>query len=426
MKTYLALFAVLLAGWGSATAARAQQAAVADLLKTGDEMIRSVARLRSLEPKGPIEKGVKSREEISKFLNERVQAEYEPGTIEREGRILRKLGMIPAAMDYRGFVIRLLTEQVGGFYDSERKTFFIASWLPVEEQKPVMIHELTHALQDQHFGISAKIKENRSLNSDDRMLALQAVMEGDAMVVMLQYLLEPAKRHFSQLPDLSVIMQAQMASMQAQFPVFKESPAYLKETLLFPYGYGASFIQHGWTRSPSWGAIDRIYADMPVSTEQIMHPEKYFGERDLPKPVRTDDLVTALGASWKPAVKNVLGEFTLGLLMSLHLTEERSRRAAAGWGGDEVLLLENAEGRDAVVLSTTWDTPEDAENFYTSMDEWFRRRFPKAQRSGETPEGFSLVDNGEFYWMRKNGNAIRIIFGLPEADGKALKLVESR
>ena len=108
----------------------------------------------------------------------------------------------------------------------------------------------------------------------------------------------------------------------------------------------------------------------------------------MPKPVETQNFVARLGPGWKVAGKNVLGEFSLGLLMSLHLTEERSRRAAAGWGGDQALLLENEEGRDVVLLSTVWDTTEDAEKFYGAMDEWFRQRYPKAERSNRISNRF--------------------------------------
>ena len=155
-------------------------------------------------------------------------------------------------------------------------------------------------------------------------------------------------------------------------------------------------LQYVWRKNPSWEAVNKIYSEMPVSTEQIMHPEKYYGERDMPKPVSSENFVARLGPDWKIADKNVLGEFSLGLLMSLHLTEERSRKAASGWGGDQVVLLENKEGEDFVLLSTVWDTTEDAETFYGAMDEWFRLRYPKTPRSNESPTGFSLFQNGEF------------------------------
>jgi hypothetical protein len=411
---------MLFMGLGGTAPAFAQVALESDLLKTGDEMLRSTAHLRGLEPKGPIQKGVKDKAEITRYLNERVRAEYAEGKVEKEARVLRKLGFIPESMDYRAFVIKLLTEQIGGYYDPDKRTFFIASWLSSEEQKPVMIHELTHALQDQHFDVAGILKEDRSMGNDDRILSHQAVMEGDGMVVMLQYFLEPLKRHFSQLLDLSAIMQAQMTTTQLQFPVFKEAPSFLRETLLFPYGYGASFLQYAWRQSPSWQSVNKIYSDMPVSTEQIMHPEKYFGERDAPKPAHAEELAARLGPNWKVSDKNVLGEFTLGLLMSLHLTEERSRRAASGWGGDQVLLLENDEGKDAVLIGTVWDTAGDAEKFYEAMDEWFRQRYPKTQRSNETPTGFSLIQNGEYHSMQRDGTHVQLIIGLPEADGNRL------
>lgn len=420
MLRYFTLLFTVVLGLGGIAPSFAQQAKVSELLKTGDEMLLSAARLRGLNPKGPIKQGVKNRDDISKYLNERIQAEYSSGEIEKEGRILKKLGLIPETLDYKAFIIRLLTEQVGGYYDPDKKTFFIASWLSSEEQKPVMIHELTHALQDQHFDVAKILKEDRSLQNDDRILAHEAVMEGDGMVVMLQYLLEPAKRHFSQLQDLSSIMRAQMASMQLQFPVFKEAPAYIQETLLFPYGYGASFLQYAWRKNPSWEAVNKIYSDMPATTEQVMHPEKYFVERDTPKPVNTGDFTARLGDGWKVTGKNVLGEFTLGLLMSLHLTEERSRRSAMGWGGDQALLLENEAGKEAILIGTVWDTAEDSEKFFTAMDEWFRQRYPKTPRTNETPAGFSLSQNGEFHSMHRDGNAVRLVFGLPEADGRKL------
>lgn len=422
MRLYLALHLTIILSLGGIAPAYAQEANESDLLKTTDEMLQTAARLRGLEPKGPVQRGVKDKAEITRYLNERVKAEYSQGEIEKEGKILRKLGLIPETMDYKAFIIRLLTEQVGGFYDSDKQTFFIASWLSSEEQKPVMIHELTHALQDQHFDVEKIMKEDRSLQNDDRILAHQSVMEGDGMVVMLQYLLEPVKRHFSQLLDLSSIMQAQMLSMQMQFPVFKEAPAYLRETLLFPYGYGASFLQYAWRKSPSWQAVNSLYSDLPASTEQIMHPEKYFGERDNPKSANAEDIAARMAPDWKIAGKNVLGEFTLGLFMSLQLTEERSRRAAAGWGGDQVLLLENDDGKNAVLIATVWDGAEDAGKFYSAMDEWFRQRFPKTQRTNETPAGFSLIQDGEYHSMRRDGTSVQLIIGLPEKYGVRLDL----
>ncbi len=395
-----------------------QVADTTELLKTADELLQTVTKLRGLEPKSSILKGIRSRAEISQYLNERVHEDYSENDLQAEEKVLRKLGLIPASINYKEFVLKLLTEQVGGYYDPDKKTLYIAAWLTADEQKPVLVHELTHALQDQHFDVGRILKENRKLRNDDRTLAHQAVLEGDGMVVMLQYLLEPIKRHFSQLPDLAFIMQAQMASMQSQYAVFKNAPPYLRESLLFPYGYGAAFLQKAWLKNPSWEAVNKIYSDLPASTEQIIHPEKYLNERDNPKSVPHDDPAARIGKGWKITYRNVLGEFSLSLLLDLHLTEERARRSVSGWGGDQVSLLENAEGKNAVFVNTVWDTPEDAEKFYLAIQDWFQKGYPRAIKTDEPPGGFSLVQDGEFHSVRHRGDSVRFIVGQPEADAR--------
>ncbi len=415
------LWAVLVSAATAGFAAYAQVADTSELLKTADELVQAVTKLRGLEPRSPIQKGVKSREEIAQYLKERVQQDYDPGELEAEGKMLKRLGLIPAGLDYREFVLRLLSEQVGGYYDPEKDTLFIASWLSVEEQKPVLVHELTHALQDQYFDIGKMHKEGQKYRDDDRALARQALLEGDAMAVMLQYLLEPLQRHFSQLPDLAFIMRAQMSSMQSQYAVFKDAPAFLQESLLFSYGYGAAFLQKVWAADPSWQAVNRIYSDMPASTEQIMHPEKYLNSRDNPKTVPGIVPAEEIGAGWKTTYENTLGEFSLGLLLSLRLSEERSRRAAAGWGGDKAALLENGEGKDAVFIRTVWDTPEDAEQFFLAMQDWLQKGYPKADRTDESPSGFSLLYGGECHSIRREGSDVRLVIGLPESDAQNLR-----
>jgi len=403
------------------TLASVQETAPADLLKTAEEMVQQVARLRGLEPKAPIPMGVKSRDEISNFLNEHVRENIEDGELQSEGKMLHRLGLIPPSMDYKDFTLKLLTEQVGGYYDPDKKTFFIAGWLPAEQQKPVMVHELTHALQDQYFDLNRVLHEERKLHNDDRMLARQAIFEGDGMAVMLNFILQPAKRNFASLPDLVFVMRSQFGAMDSQFEVFKSAPVYLKETLLFPYGYGAAFLQKVWAAKPSWEAVNKVYSDLPVSTEQIIHPEKYIGTRDNPKPVEYEDPAVRLGKGWKMSYKNVLGEFTIDLLLRLNLSEEQASRAAAGWGGDQALLLENEAGKDIVFAATTWDTADDADEFYQAMSDWLQRKYPKGHKAASSPNGFSLTQDGEFHMIQRDGLKIQFILGLPEADAPKLK-----
>jgi hypothetical protein len=377
-------------------------------------MLQRVSRLRGLEPKTPIPMGVKTRDEIAKFLSEHVKDSVDEAELQGEGKMLHKLGLLPSSLDYKEFTLKLLTEQVGGYYDPDRKTFFIAGWLPIDQQKPVMVHELTHALGDQYFDLNKVLKQDRKLNNDDRVLAHQAIFEGDGMAVMLNFLLQPAGRDFASLPDLVFVMRSQFGTMDSQFPVFSSAPVYLKETLFFPYGYGAAFLQKVWSKHPSWDAVNKIYSDLPASTEQVMHPDKYLGTRDNPKTVEFEDPAVQLGKGWKTSYRNVFGEFGLDLLLKLQVSEEQSKRAAAGWGGDQALLLENEAGKDAVFVATTWDTADDVDEFYQAMSDWLQRRYPKAKRTSQMPNGFSLSLDGENHSIRRDGLKVQFLIGAPE------------
>jgi hypothetical protein len=421
MRIRLAMLLLAILALGGIAAAFVQETAPSELLKTADEMTQVAVRIRGLEPKAPLARGVKSRDDIFKYLNDSVNENYSQQELQEEGKLLHILGLIPASMDFKDYILKLYTEQVAGFYDPEKRTFFIASWLPLDMQKPAMVHELTHALQDQYFEIGKTLKQDRQLHNDDVALAHEALREGDAVAVMLDYQLEPVKRTFSQLPDLAPVMGVVMSSMQSQFPVFNSAPPFLQETLFFPYRYGASFLQKMWAKNPSWEFVNKAYSDLPASTEQIMHPEKYLESRDEPKSVNAEALVAKLGGGWKVSYKNVLGEFSMGLLLNVHLSEGRSKRAAAGWGGDQILLLENGSGKNAILVDTVWDTPEEANEFFDAMQEWLQKRCPNASKSDETPAGFSLTQDKEINSLHREGTGVRFIIGLPASDAQLLR-----
>lgn len=412
---FLMLVLMLLLG-GSARAVLQEAAQPEKLLAVADELVPVVSRLRGLAPKAPIQKGIKSREEISEYLNGQVSANYEKDDLKRTGVLLQKLGLIPADMDYAGFMLKLLTEQVGGFYDPEKKAFYVAGWLSAEEQKPAMVHELTHALQDQYFDLAGMEKRDRKMHNDDLALAHQAIAEGDATAVMLNYILEPAGRNFLQLPDMVFIMRSQLSLMSNQFEVLKSAPEYIKETLVFPYSYGAAFMQKARAHGEPWSVVDKMYADMPATTEQIIHPEKYLVQRDNPKPVTAEDPVFRLGQSWKATYRNVMGEFGLFLLLKLNLPEESAKSAAEGWGGDQIVLVEDeGANKSAVFFDSTWDDKSSADRFYGALAAWLQKKYPQGRKIEESDNGFGLVSAGEYRSVRRRGNDVRLILGLPES-----------
>lgn len=401
---------------GNAQALLQEASPQAKLLEAADELIPVVVKIRGLSPKAPIAKGVKSREEIARAITEEADRKLDPGRLKAEGLVLRKLGLIPPDLDYGSFLVKLMIEQVGGYYDSETKSLYIAGWLQPDDQKPALVHELTHALQDQYFDLDGIMQSDRKLQNDDRSLAHLAIAEGDATGVMLDYILQPAGRTFEQLPDLVFIMRSQLMLMNNQFEVLKSAPDFMKETLLFPYGYGAAFMQKVRARNETWSAVDRIYKDLPSSTEQIIHPEKYLLTRDDPKSVQLDDPSAEMGTGWQAVYRNVLGEFSLFLLLKLNLPEEQARSAASGWGGDQLMLLEDGSGgRSALFLETVWDDASSAERFFGALSTWLQRRYPQAKKSNESANGFTLNQGGECHSILRRENGVRLIVGLPGA-----------
>ena len=331
-----------------------------DLLSSADEILEIVSELRELEIKRPVEKGIKSRSEIETFLMERINKEYP----------------IPPDLDLYAFMLELLTEQLAGYYDPYSETFYIADWIPLALQEPVMAHELTHALQDQHFNLEQYLKPTDG--NDDTTLARSALIEGEGLLIMLDYSLRPMGRTSLDIPDIIEANRAQTAMIDAQFPVFANAPNYLRETLLFPYTYGASFLQKIVRRS-SWSQVNEIYADLPTSTEQILHPSRYFEERDEPTRLNSSKLPPPLSGTWETVFENVLGEFTLYLLLQEGVDEGIALTASNGWDGDSIRLLENSEGKEAVILQTIWDSKADADQFQTAYLSAVKKRFPDLQ-----------------------------------------------
>ncbi|HUV12918.1 MAG TPA: hypothetical protein VMY18_04685 [Acidobacteriota bacterium] len=351
---------------------------VSELLKSADEVLETVVEIRELKPREPIQKGIQSREEVRAYLVSRIQEEYPKDQIEVEERLLEKLGLIPPDLQLYEFMLELLTEQVAGYYDPDSKTFIIADWIPLEIQKPVMAHELTHALQDQYFDLKRFLTPVEG--NDDTTLAHNALIEGEGFIIMLDYTLRPMGRSAADIPDLIELNRAQMPLMEAQFPIFGKAPDYLKETLIFPYAYGGAFIKRI-LEEGSWQDVDRVYSNLPESTEQILHPEKYLNSPDHPTEVDTETLQKKLSEDWEPVVENVLGEFSTYLLLKEYISDEQAQRASKGWDGDRVELWESERGNTALLLSTIWDGTADASEFFEAYSELVVKKYPQAERS---------------------------------------------
>jgi hypothetical protein len=306
-------------------------------LAAADEVLQQMSAILKLPVIHPLKKSVRSREEIRQYLMREQQQENESKRY-ADARALEAFGLLPHGFDLDGFLLRLLTEQVAGLYDPRAQEFYIADWIPAEQQRTVMAHELTHALQDQHFHLRQWMHAARP--NDDAEAARQAVVEGSAVAAMLDYELRGLGRSVTDLPDLEPLISS-VTGEAVRSPELSAAPPYLRAALLFPYLQGAVFTQAVLKARGGWAGFVAVFARPPVSTREILHPELYLQGGGVVEPVRLPAARRWRPRGWELLDENVVGEFNLRQILAQAGDSRRAEDLAAGWRGDRYAILEN-------------------------------------------------------------------------------------
>ena len=317
-------------------------------------------KLRGLSKRKEVPCLVQNREQVEQFLVSTMDTKYPSRRLEHEEIELKAVGFLPAEFNYRRGLIEFYASQVGGYYDPEVKHFVMAGWMPGALQTTVAIHELTHALQDQHFDLEAFTDVRKY--STDELLARSALVEGDATAVMNDFtrsLVGGGSIAAEQSIDGILVQNAMGFSlMSATAPV----PKSLQMMLFFPYQSGLRFV-HSLLREGGYHRVDAAYAKPPQSSEEILHPEKY-GKGDFER--LGADVVLENSGEDPAAVEyaDTLGEFGIAtLLTQLGEAPAAAAREAAGWAGDTLVIVGRAEGSPAVYWVSQWDSVSDMREF---------------------------------------------------------------
>ncbi len=364
------------------------------------EILPQIEALRALGLKLPLDVSVKTKTELRAYLIERLKKDLPPDLLLASQKGLQMLGLLPKGMNLEAFVIDLLTEQIAGFYDEEAKKLFLMAETPLVLQKACLSHEITHAIQDQQLDLKALGLDRK--DNDDYVMAVKSLIEGDAILVMLDYMIQAAATDAQMLADVMRLSE-NPAMMSAD--VLASAPAYIKSELLFPYLSGVSFVTLLKTRG-GWPLINAAYRHPPLSTEQILHPEKYLDKPDPPVLVSTPDLSKALGPAWKRLAVNVLGEATIRVFCQEFRLETKADQVAQGWGGDQFGVYHcpppptGGAEKIAIAWFTTWDSETDAREFYDAYAAAVRQKYPEARprvagktrRAGTRPSGWTAED----------------------------------
>jgi len=293
----------------------------------------------------------RSRDEVRAYLEQEFNTQLTPEELAGTETAYRLLGLLPDTLDLRAFLLDLLTEQVAGYYDPKTKVLYVVDDASAEMRDITITHELMHALQDQHTDLT----QIDSLAGDnDRMVAMQAVVEGQAVYEQLA-VMTGGQDGEPKIPGGWGRVREMIREGQSSMPKFSSAPMLLQETLLFPYLSGAEFVRRVKRARPGIAP----FSPFAASTEQILHPERYLDSLpDLPTRVtfgapRTGTLLH----------EDNLGEFETRLLLFAHLQDEAAAvRGAAGWDGDRYQVIETSAG-PAFAWVTVWDSAAEAAEF---------------------------------------------------------------
>jgi hypothetical protein len=380
------------------------------------DVLQETSTLRKLAILRPVKSGAQSRAEIERMIMKNLDEDTTPQEMHASEIALKKLGLVPQDFQYRPFIVSLLTEQVAGYYDPKEREFFLADWIDVDGQKPVMAHELTHALQDQHFNL--RRFEKWPKGDSDAELAAHALIEGDATLAM--------KFYIERSPMRAIAMLRSIEASGSSSEQIDKAPRALRESLLFPYEKGLVWVTSLYKHDGNWDRVSKAFTELPQSTEQILHVEKYYA-REAPVKLALPDIASALGSGWKRVDYDVNGEWSYYLILDEYLkSTAESRRAAEGWGGDRYAVYESKnKGEVLIAQLTSWDTENDAVEFYDAYAKRTARRYAGATETGTADNQASTLRTwrtGEgTVVLERRGARVLILEGLPEkTDTKSL------
>jgi hypothetical protein len=349
-----------------------------------------------------------SKEELHRYLEQRLRETVKPDDARAEELTLKMLGLVPPDFDLRKNTLDLLTEQAAAFYDYNQKKLFVlegAGGGPraagSDEERVALVHELAHALADQHFHLAKYIHEG--MRSDDSATARQAVMEGQATWLMAAYISREGGGK-PEVPEavLDMMKKSIEGSAAQQYPVFSQAPLYIRESLVFPYADGLAF-QDAVFRKLGREAFSEVFIRPPASSGQILHPQRYFeqglghGGAIIPNPPPLPE-----SREFRKLADGTLGELDFRVLLSQYSTAAEGEAVAMHLAGGSYELFEHKREKFPVLgVASTWDSPESARKYFEQYRQVMEGKWKKLEIANETPELMEgRGDSGYFrVWM---------------------------
>ena len=376
-----------------------------------DGISRDLETITGLRFKKPVPYAQLDKKQLREFLSHRIDKALKPADLKAETLVLRMLGLIPKDFDLRQETVDLMTEQAAAFYDYQKKKLFLIAGGGEagggDSSVMALAHELAHALADQNFHLEKYIKQNNQ--SDDAATARMAVMEGQATWLMSAYLHQKAGLGSDIPKPILDMMGDSLDSGAAQYPVFSQSPLYIRDSLIFPYKAGLLF-QDALFRKEGKQAFAQVFLRAPISTQQIMHPERYLERLD---PVLPGVPRIPREKEYRRLAEGTLGEFDYRVLLTQYADKELGEQLSGALAGSQFALLEHKRDHAPLLAwASQWQTEAKARQFFDFYRGALARKSKPVETGADSPGLLQGRNEYGYYRVTWAGAKIESIEGL--------------
>lgn len=401
------------------------------LFSSVDSILQLDSKITGLPVLQPVKRRLVTRDEVEQYLMHQLQNDRDAKRLQSSELVLKKFGLLDRDFQLKPFLIQLLREQIAGYYDDKTKTVNLLDWIPPDEQKPVLAHELTHALQDQYIhlekwdrdddqSISKNVQQdNKRIATDEADTVRDAVVEGQAMAVFVDYVLAPSGKTLLTAPQVADKMNEAMGDT-SDSPTLADAPLVLQRSLIFPYTAGLNFVRAVWTAKGRDAAFAGMLDHPPSSTFEIMNPTAYLSHAPVPL-LRMPDIHSLIDSQYRPYDIGVMGEFDVQVMAELFGGQAAAAALAPAWRGGIYYAAQSREATSASAKNSTaslallylsrWATPQAALAFANLYAAEIPRKYDDAvvQPADDTdvPQGTIITR----IWKTAEGPVLVVVSG---------------
>ncbi len=401
------------------------------LFNSVDSILQFDSKVTGLPVLQSVKRRLVTRDEVEKYLMHQLQNDRDAKRLQSSELVLKKFGLLDRDFQLKPFLIQLLREQIAGYYDDKTKTVNLLDWIPPDEQKPVLAHELTHALQDQHIHLEKWDRDddrpipknvqqdNEHIATDEEDTVRDAVVEGQAMAVFIDYVLAPSGKTLLTAPQVADKMNEAMGDT-SDSPTLANAPLLLQRSLIFPYIAGLNFVRAVWTAKGTQAAFAGMLDHPPSSTFEIMNPAAYLTHAPVPL-LKMPDIHSLIDSQYDPYDIGVMGEFDVQVMAELFGGQSAADALAPAWRGGIYYTAQSKEATTASAKDSTaslallylsrWATPEAALAFANLYAAEIPRKYDDAVLApadeNDAPDGTIITR----IWKTSEGPVLVVVSG---------------